>query len=186
MGCRQQNLQLPILKNVNHNSCAGRKRDPNQCFFFELSPLYYISSAVGRSCPKRQTSRCSPRSVLEVVAEIQVLSSSAEHAGESQNVRLPDHQNHHHEATKVSTESCKSKKDSETTRAGTRHTVAKREGTVANFPRGEARPARAPWWSASGNLSARTADARPAQSTPWWSASGGAPSNSQHNLQLFY
>ena len=56
---------------------------------------------------------------------------------------------------------------------------------MAQYPIGKARPARAPWWSASRDLLARTMDARPAQGTPWWSASGAAPSNSRHNLWLF-
>ena len=33
------------------------------------------------------------------------------------------------------------------------------------YPAAKGRPARAPWWSASGDLTARTADARPAQGT---------------------
>ena len=41
-----------------------------------------------RQNQKHQTSRCPPRSVLEVVVEVQVQSSSAEHAGESQNARV--------------------------------------------------------------------------------------------------
>ena len=52
------------------------------------------------------------------------------------------------------------------------------------FPKGRARPARAPWWSATGDLLARTTEARPAQGTPWWSASGATPSNSRDNLRF--
>ena len=66
------------------------------------------------------------------------------------------------------------------------HSSEKGRYKLANFPRGEARPARAPWWSASGDLLARTTDARPAQGTPWWSASGAAPSNSRHHLRFYY
>ena len=39
-----------------------------------------------------------------------------------------------------------------------------------------AQGAYAPWRSASGDLTARTIKAGPAQGTPWWSASGVAPS----------
>ena len=50
-----------------------------------------------------------------------------------------------------------------------------------------AQEAYAPWRSASGDLTARTIKAGPAQGTPWWSASGVAPStgfSSQPGVQV--
>ena len=50
-----------------------------------------------------------------------------------------------------------------------------------------AQGAYAPWRSASGDLTARTIKAGPAQGTPWWSASGVAPStgfSSQPGVQV--
>ena len=81
---------------------------------------------------------------------------------------LPNHQNHHHEATgtKVSTESCKSKKESDRpTRSGSRHTVAKREGT--NWPTflEERQGQHAPHSGQPVGLVSRTTDARPVQDT---------------------
>ena len=51
-----------------------------------------------------------------------------------------------------------------------------RKDVASQTPWGDERCAYAPWWSASGDLTARTIKARPAQGTPWWSASGVAPS----------
>ena len=100
--------------------------------------------------------------------------------GDSQNATLPDSQNHHHVATGATAVS-----QPEVIRRGSDRliVVKERQPTLngermlqVRLPRGDERCAYAPWWSASGDLTARTIQARPAQGTPWWSASGVAPS----------
>ena len=100
--------------------------------------------------------------------------------GESQIATLPDSQNHHHVATGATAVI-----QTEVIRRGSDHVlvVKDRQPTLngermlqVRLPRGDERCAYAPWWSASGDLTARTIKARPAQGTPWWSASGVAPS----------
>ena len=100
--------------------------------------------------------------------------------GESQIATLPDSQNHHHVATGATAVI-----QTEVIRRGSDHVlvVKDRQPTLngermlqVRLPRGDERYAYAPWWSASGDLTARTIKARPAQGTPWWSASGVAPS----------
>ena len=101
--------------------------------------------------------------------------------GESQIATLPDSQNHHHVATGATAVI-----QTEVIRRGSDHVlvVKDRQPTLngermlqVRLPRGDERCAYAPWWSASGDLTARTIKARPAQGTPWWSASGVAPSS---------
>ena len=100
--------------------------------------------------------------------------------GDSQNATLPDSQNHHHVATGATAVS-----QTEVIRRGSDRliVVKERQPTLngermlqVRLPRGDERCAYAPWWSASGDLTARTMKARPAQGTPWRSASGVAPS----------
>ena len=100
--------------------------------------------------------------------------------GDSQNATLPDSQNHHHVATGATAVS----QPKIIRRGSNRLIVVKERQPTLNgermlqvrLPRGDERCAYAPWWSASGDLTARTIQARPAQGTPWWSASGVAPS----------
>ena len=100
--------------------------------------------------------------------------------GESQIATLPDSQNHHHVAIGATAVI-----QTEVIRRGSDHVlvVKNRQPTLngermlqARLPRGDERCANAPRWSASGDLTARTIKARPAQGTPWWSANGVAPS----------
>ena len=100
--------------------------------------------------------------------------------GESQIATLPDSQNHHHVAIGATAVI-----QTEVIRRGSDHVlvVKNRQPTLngermlqVRLPRGDERCANAPWWSASGDFTARTNKARPAQGTPWWSANGVAPS----------
>ena len=97
--------------------------------------------------------------------------------GDSQNATLPDSQNHHHVATGATAVS-----QPEVIRRGSDRliVVKERQPTLngermlqVRLPRGDERCAYAPWWSASGDLTARTIQARPAQGTPvsQWSSS---------------
>ena len=84
--------------------------------------------------------------------------------------------------------SCKSKIDSRITdRHGEVPGAQWRKGKVQNGPisqrksKASTRPMVVSQWGLVGKN-----NARPAQGTPWWSASGAAPSNSRHDLWLYY
>ena len=99
--------------------------------------------------------------------------------GESQIATLPDSQNHHHVATGatavIQIEGHQIRITYSLSRTDNRHSMAK--GCCKSDSLGGMKDVHTPWWSASGDLTARTIKARPAQGTPWWSASGVAPSS---------
>ena len=162
---KQKQTHTKTTTKHNHQPAATRKN---------RAPKVYVSPALSTRSRRRSPGVIEQRKAYGGVAKCE---------------GMPDHQNHHHVATgakKVSRQAVNRRSELPTdTVRHQPHNSEKGRYKMAQYPRGKARPARAPWWSASGDLLARTMDARPAQGTPWWSASGAAPSN-RHNLWLYY